>query len=129
MKTNAYLGISIAIFPVNVFWQTLQTLYRFGVFTKTEYIFAQDDISRRRLNRVHYTKKHWYILNCQTATAWFNVDISRKTVFFYDFCGGFSFFLVCFSLSWIKFPPICKIRVHNHVKNACQWSLITAYFM
>ena len=41
MKSNAYLRFSIAIFPVNVSLQyKLFKRYRFGVFTKTEHIFA-----------------------------------------------------------------------------------------
>ena len=38
------------------------------------------------------------IYNCQTATLWYNV------------------FFVYFSLFCIKFSPIRKIQVHNHVK-------------
>jgi hypothetical protein len=61
MKTNAYLRFSIAIFPVNVSWQyKLFKRYRFGVFTKTEHIFEQDNFSKR--STVQYTKKHWYII-------------------------------------------------------------------
>jgi hypothetical protein len=47
MKSNAYLGFSIAIFPVNVFWQyKLIKRYRFGFSAKTKYIFAQEDFSK-----------------------------------------------------------------------------------
>jgi hypothetical protein len=49
MKSNAYLGFSIAIFPVYVFCQyKLFKRYHFGVFTKTEHIFALDDFSKTK---------------------------------------------------------------------------------
>jgi hypothetical protein len=74
------------------------------------------------------TKKHWYIIAKQLHLG-FTWTSQGKTAFIYDFCGGFSLFLVYFSLFWIKFPPNCKIRVHIHVKNASQQSLAAAYFM
>ena len=128
MKSNAYIGFSIAIFPVNVYNKNSSKAINVFVSCRKQNIFLHGKISRRR-NGVHYTnsKKQTLIYNCQTATLWFSVDISRKTTFFCDFCGSF----VYFSLFWIKFPssPQSCLRVHNHVKNACQWLLITAYFM
>jgi hypothetical protein len=57
MKSDAYLGFSITIFSVNVFRHyKLFKRYSFGGFTKTEFIFAQNDFSRRSM--VHYTGKH-----------------------------------------------------------------------
>ena len=128
MKSNAYLRFSIAIFPVNVSWQyKLFKRYRFGVFTKTEHIFAQDDFSKTKYGPLH---QETLIYNCQTAIPWFNVDISRKNCLLLWFL--WRFFLVYFSLfSSVlnKIPPICKIRVHNHVENVCQLLLLGAYFM
>ena len=45
MKSDAYLGFSIAIFVMNV--SNIKRC-RFGVFAKTEYIFAQDDFSKTK---------------------------------------------------------------------------------
>jgi hypothetical protein len=131
MKSNAYLRFSIAIFPVNVSWQyKLFKRYRFGVFTKTEHIFAHDDFSKTKYCPLHQETS---IYNCQTAIPWFNVDISRKNCllswFLWRFFLVFFFIFHCFLVFWIKFPPICKIRVHNHVENACQRLLLAAYFM
>jgi hypothetical protein len=89
MKSNAYLRFSIAIFPVNVSSQyKLFKRYRFGVFTKTEHIFAQDDFSKTKYGPLH---QETLIYNCQTAIPWFNVDISRKNC---GFVAGFPCFLL-----------------------------------
>jgi hypothetical protein len=54
MKSNAYLGFSIAIFPVNVFWQyKLFKRYRFGFSAKTKYIFAREDFSKTMYGPLH----------------------------------------------------------------------------
>ena len=132
MKNNAYLWFSIAFFPVNVSWQyKLFKRYRFGVFNmKTEHIFAQDDFSKTKYGPLH---QETLIYNCQTAIPWFNVGISRKNClllwFLWRFFLLFLFIFHCFLVFWIKFPPICKMRVHNHVENVCQRSLLAAYFM
>jgi hypothetical protein len=131
MKSNAYLIFSIAIFPVNVSWQYKPfKRYCFGVFTKTEHIFAQDGFSMTKYNPLQLET---LIYNCQTARPWFNVDISRKNCillwFLWRFFLVFLFIFHSLIVYWIKFPPICKKRVHIHVENVCQRSLLAAYFM
>jgi hypothetical protein len=52
MKSNAYLGFSIAIFPVRIMFPethltTLETL-RLFFWRKQEYIFVQEDSSKTK---------------------------------------------------------------------------------
>jgi hypothetical protein len=61
MKSNAYLGFSIAIFPVNVSWQyKLFKRYRFDFLAKTKYIFALEDFSKTTQGPLH--EETWYII-------------------------------------------------------------------
>ena len=55
------------------------------------------------------------IIAKRKATAWFNVKLPS----FMIFVTVFTCFLVYFSLFWIKYPPIGKIRVQNTVVNYC----------
>jgi hypothetical protein len=58
MKSNAYL-----VFPVYVFWQyKLFKRYRFDIFTKTEYIIAQDDFSKTKYGPLHQETLILYII-------------------------------------------------------------------
>ena len=126
MKSNAYLGCSIAISSLCLFSDNINSSNAIAlVFLRKQNIFLHRKVSRRR-SRVHYTKAHWYIIAKQLLHLGLTKTSHEKIAFFYDFCGGFPCFLVYFSLFWIKFWFICKIRVHNHVKNVCQRSLISA---
>jgi hypothetical protein len=107
---------SLWMFPDNINSSNAIAL----VFLRKQNMFLHGKISRR-WRRAHYTKKNM-IYNCQTVTLWFNVGISSKNNLLR---WRFSCFLVYFSLFWIKVPPICKMRVHDHVKNACKRSLIS----
>jgi hypothetical protein len=121
MKSNAYLRFSIAIFPVNVSWQyKLFKRYRFGVFTKTEHIFAHDDFSKTKYCPLHQETP---IYNFQTAIPWFNVDISRKnkSVELNNLVASCRQAVDKFSTSWeqaVRTHPVDKLLEQHCYKSA-----------
>jgi hypothetical protein len=115
MKSNAYLRFPIAIFAVNVSWQyKLFKRYRFGVFRKTEHIFAHDDFSKTKYGPLH---QETLIYNCQTARPRrFNVDLSRKNSillwFLWRFFLVFLFIFHCFLMfSSVVFESIIMLKM------------------
>jgi hypothetical protein len=101
-------------------WQLFKR-YRLFFLAKTRIYFCTGRKIPRRRSRTHYTKKHWYILNCQTATL--TTDTTH---------GKWNLILPCFYYFqyfdfWIKFPPILKYESTIMLK--CLSAVVNLYLL
>jgi hypothetical protein len=95
MKSNSYLGFSIAIFPVNIFWQyKLFKRFRFDFLAKTKYLFAREDFSKTRKGPLN--EETWLYIIAKQLHFGLMLTSQVKTTFFVDFFLVFLFILYYF---------------------------------